>query len=285
MSEAVFHAVPLAEPPHIIGNIRIPPQFAPFVTPRSDTGSFAITLPTGFWGNLTNVYSDPRYYSDKHGAYSEGYTLKTRVEKYQDAINTTVNIMRDFPGKYIDFGGGPGYFAYGVAQEAIKKGLMTQEQVSKNIFVADISNIEDGQVKTFGIQRIQSSIAQLPQEYRQGQFMTASCLHTMEHVQNDQILPSIEAMYSALGSGGVLYLIIPTIDGRIQNPENNNLYDQIMLDKTHITLGTRKWWQEQFTKVGFSENPELEKSYDRKNYGWVFCFTKPDKKIISSPTP
>ncbi|MCR4263695.1 MAG: class I SAM-dependent methyltransferase [Candidatus Roizmanbacteria bacterium] len=276
MPEAVFHSHHPSETVEVAG-LRIPQIFQPHVIEQNEPGTLAVALPTDFWGtDATKTYEDPRYFSGQHGAYQEGYDLETRVAKYRDAIETTAAVWREHPGKYIDFGGGPGYFAWGVAQEAIKLGILKPEDVPQKVFVADVSSISDEHVAQSEIQRIQTTLSDLPDQHRKGEFSIASCLHTMEHIPREHVVPSIEAMYQAIAAHGVLYLIIPTLDGRIQKPENKALYEQIMFDKTHVIFGTRNWWKKQFRNVGFQESAELEALYDSRGYGWVFCFTKPD---------
>lgn len=274
MSEGTFHSEHDFPTTQIHG-LKIPGPFAEHVvTPDPEhPSSTVITLPDDFWGERAgDIYQDPRYFSGEHGAYSEGYDLETRVDKYRDAIGNTVDYWAEQPGSYIDFGGGPGYFAWGVAQEAIDRELITPDQVQDNVVVADVSTITDPEVEKLGIRRVQTTISELPDELRQGQFSTASCLHTMEHIPHDRIEPSIKAMHEALKNDGLLYLIIPTLDGRVQ--DNPEIFNQILYDRTHVTLGTRDWWREQFKKIGFSEDQEAVDTYDTKGYGWVFCFRK-----------
>jgi ubiquinone/menaquinone biosynthesis C-methylase UbiE len=246
--------------------IKIPSKFEKYLIKGSSPKSLAIQLPN----KSSKNFNDPSYYSSQHIAYKDGYTLEKRIEKYSTAISNTLKYMNILDG-YVDLGGGLGYFAYGLAKEAIKNGVIKKKDVPTLFYSYDQTNIQtDPKITGLGITMTQGSLDKIP--YPDNFFSAATCFHVMEHIYPELLDRSISEMYRVMRKHSLLYLIIPTLEGRIQKDEET--YEQIVFDKTHITIGTRSWWKERFSKANFVNMPDLENKFDQKNYGWVFVFKK-----------
>ncbi len=253
--------------------VYIPWEFKKYIRDATDNQTFVIALPTGRQANnIQDIYNDPDYFSDKHGAYAEGYTLEARLKKYGDTFRKVTSLLpKDF-SMYTDLGGGLGYYAYGIAQQLLTENKIDKNKIPQKIVVVDISQLFADEAKRLGIRKITSTLSDIPIESES--VSVATCHHVLEHIPYEEMEKCLQEIYRILEPGGIFYGIIPTVDSpRTQN--NRKVRDQIFLDETHLTLGTRSWWQNMFAKHHFIPRPDLEAWFDAKNYGWVFCYEKP----------
>lgn len=266
----VFHTPNIGDIYQQLNGYMVPEFYSQFAVTGKTPGSFCLQIPQDFWGSDTmKIYQEQAYFSDRHAAYAEGYTLEARLQKYGDTFPKVTQLLRS-GGKYADLGGGPGYYAFGVMNQLQMEQRILPEEVNSRIFVHDPSTIEDEQVMAAGINRTVGVLNALP--YKTGDISMATCHHVLEHVHARAIGGSLNEIHRVLEHEGIFYGIIPTIDS-LRVLGNKEVRDQILLDKTHITLATRRWWEEQFEDAdGFIPRPDLVKKFDAKEYGWVFCY-------------
>lgn len=264
-----FHSQPKGRVRLEKSGLYVPEGMEKFVLETEDLKATAVQIPSV--NNLVkDIYDDPKYFSSAHGAYIEGYTLDNRLEKYKDAVENVVEYM-DITNGYIDLGGGLGYFAFGVALCAIDKGKIERSEVKNLIATLDLTSIPtDKRIKEMGITSYRSKLIDMP--FGNDTFSAITCFHVMGHIEAQELNKSITEITRITKRRGIIYLIIPTLDGRVQ--DNSEIFDQIFYDTTHITFGTRLWWIKKFEETRLTYRADLVEKFDTKNYGWVFVFQK-----------
>ncbi len=270
LRKSLFHKQDVVPVETIKGtDLKVPGFFLDFVTYGPTAGSIAIQLPVNYY-SMQDVYHDVNYFSASHGAYKDGYTIETRVKKYKQAIE---NVLRDMDLRYgySDLGGGLGYFTYGIAVTAVGTGLISRGEIAKYLHSIDPTEIPvNEEIRSSGINMEKGHLHSLP--YKDGSMSALTCFHVLEHIDKDLLTESLNEIRRVMRDGAIVYLIIPTLDGRAQ--DNKEVFNQVLLDTTHITFGTRIWWQEQLSKTGLAERADLENRFDQLNYGWVFVYEK-----------
>jgi len=240
--------------------IYIPSSYIPYLQIYDEDSNYSFSL-TGELFNNDEYFNTKEYFSQDHDAYKDGYTYESRKKKYFEDIQNVVRYIKENSVKrYADLGSGPGYYA-----AAIK------EQLPKiKVYAVDPCKHFVKEVNKFKVRRVRCFLQQIA--LKTDLLDIATSHHTLEHIEADEIGIALEDIKRIIKNKGLFYAIIPTIDSpRVVN--NQEVQRQIIDDETHRTLATRKWWEEQFEKVGgFKKNKELEKHFDRKGYGWVFVY-------------
>jgi len=243
-------------------------------TLQNDGHSIAVALQPNFWGaDPRTTYNNPMYYSGSNPAYREGYDPAIRLEKYRETMRRLaqlIGVRRELTrGTVVDCGGGLGYFSMGLFQELVKRGLVNSGDVSRfrNL---DISSQQDDVVATMGVGKDTNDLSDMP--YPDESVSLATSFHVFEHLPLTEVKRVIPELWRVLARRGLCYFTIPTLDGRIQ--EDPTLRKQILLDPTHLTHGTRRWWEAQFKNQGFGINTNLQHYFDHRQYGWVFILEK-----------
>lgn len=240
--------------------IYVPRTYLPHLRIEDGESSYAFSLSNNLF-KTEEYYNTDEYFSENHDAYQEGYTFESRKEKYKgDITNVTKYIVENKVSRYADLGSGPGFYA-----AAIK------EQLPKvKVYAVDPCKYIAKEAKRFRVKRVQSFLQEI--KLKKDLLDIATSHHTLEHIEADEIGTALVEIKRIIKNKGLFYAIIPTIDSpRVVN--NQEVQRQIIDDETYRTLATRKWWEEQFEKVGgFKKNKELEKHFDRKGYGWVFVY-------------
>lgn len=211
-------------------------------------------------GLIRNAPVDPRcydahYFSEAHVAYTEGYTLEGRLEKYRDAIE---NIARSLGEPIVDFGCGPGFIVEGLRRMGI------------DVQGVDISQEAIEVLSPEPARRLlhRSTLTDLP--FDDGQFESGYSFHVLEHLTEEELDRAVAEISRVVQRK--LYLIIPTWDS-LQSPE---LFNQIISDPTHRIIVNRDWWIEKFAQFGWNHDDVVAAEMDRIDRGWVFFFNRED---------
>ncbi len=203
---------------------------------------------------MTTLPYNLDYYSDKHVAYVDGYTLETRRVKYLDVID---NIREYLNQPLLDIGCGPGYLVHLLRENAFQA------------YGCDFSNAAlqlVPETSKWYIQR--ADVRELP--YKASQFASSTAFHVLEHLEENDVEKAIRELFRVTRER--FYGFVPTIDGIAQ--KDAVIRNQILNDPTHLTMRKRNWWLEKFEKEGWKENKQLEEKFDKKRYGWVFVMDK-----------
>ncbi len=144
--------------------------------------------------NVVNpAYYNQRYFSADHVAYTEGYNLEGRLEKYADAIS---NIERLLEQPVLDLGCGPGYIVEGLRRAGVDaQGVDISQEAIEQISPEDTRSLLHV-----------APLTELP--FANGQFASGYSFHVMEHLT----LPELEKAFAEISRvvKDKLYLIIPT---------------------------------------------------------------------------
>ncbi len=199
------------------------------------------------------TYYNQRYFSADHVAYTEGYNLDGRLEKYADAIS---NIERLLDQPVLDLGCGPGYIVEGLRRAGVEaQGV-------------DISREAIEQISPEATRPLLHVAPLTALPFADGEFASGYSFHVMEHLT----LPELEKAFAEISRviKDKLYLIIPTWDSLI----NQDLFAQIVLNPTHRVIVNRQWWIDQFARFGWEHNGSVAGQLDRIDRGWVFFFER-----------
>lgn len=252
----------------------LPKNFLDYLSFWNNSDSFAVLLPEDFyWNDISEVYQNPEYFSDSHCAYSEWYSLESRLEKYWDTFpKLSKYLIPDSFLSYVDMWWWLGYYAYWVMKQLIKDWKLNSKEINKKIIVLDPSKLTDPLIIDSKINRFICTLDNIP--LQTSSVSVATSHHVLEHILPRNIWKSISEISRVMCKWWLFYAIIPTIDSpRVL--ENEVVRDQILLDKTHLILWNRKWWRGQFERFwNFKVREDLEKIFDEKNYWWVFCYEK-----------
>lgn len=202
----------------------------------------------------TDMY-DYDFYTDKNVAYGEGYRYADRVKKYNDAIENII-LLNSKP--VVDLGCGPGY----LVSELGNRGIETEGCDISTVAVNELS-IPETRPKL-----AVASLTALP--YQRNQFGLGFCFHVLEHIAVTEVGVAIKEISRVVRD--YLYLIIPTLDGMVQDDKKK--FEQIMKDPTHLTIAKRQWWLDRLAVTGWREEVELSKKFDSRRYGWVFVLKR-----------
>jgi ubiquinone/menaquinone biosynthesis C-methylase UbiE len=260
----IYHSRNIEEQFILASGVSVPKSYVKYLkTNARDSSLYSIELPLNFHG-VGDYYNNQAYFSSEHGAYSEGYTYASRKEKYKNDISQLVKIIKQYNYKvHADYGSGMGYYPAAVREAASELGMEIES------YAIDPSNIEAVEAKEIGVKRVKSSLQKISVE--DSLFDIGTCHHTLEHLQVSDIQNALSEIARTLKNQAIFYAIIPTLDGK--RMENSEVASMIINDNTHVTFGTRSFWREIFRNNGkFILREDLEKLFDAKNYGWVFCY-------------